>query len=177
MKMVMAVLGASVALTASLAHAQKLKPLNRLRIVDANGKLVTTVGPDWRDGEWAAAHFKFGQYPPFMLRVTPQRFLGTAPGNVVIFELAQCSGEPFVFSPPSWPPQFLRPTFVAPPGRTVYVPDLEDTPHTEYAGSLWNTDTETCIDVPPDRNDYSDAVKAIPLIDLDTVFTPPFSVR
>jgi hypothetical protein len=113
----------------------------------------------------------------FMVGVDP--FNPTAPffgiigsgGNNLYFESTDCSGPPLM----NWLGESVLPTVVTAPRMTVYVPDtsftakqvtfnsyLLDVSYGGGCGQYTNSDS---------------LVPAVPVVDLASVFTPPFSVR
>ncbi len=65
-------------------------------------------------------------------------------------------------------------SYVSGPGHTLYILDPESTPQYFIAKSRFDQYGGPCIT--SDVSVYT-AVPAIPLVDLDTLFTPPFSLR
>jgi hypothetical protein len=94
----------------------------------------------------------------------------------VYFQSSNCTGTPFLgtvrnFGWPFWPV-----VAVAGTRHTVYLADPNGTP-TSITAHSWFEDAAgigTCITASFNVNE---AVPALPLIDLATEFTPPFSVR
>src|SRR4029434_3592779 len=114
----------------------------------------------------------------FMLRVYRQNMVGHDLSGVY-FESPNCSGQPFMADPD--PINTLLPVvIVAQPGSTVYLPDPTDSIREVSAWSMFPTATpqnppDSCVTftspiVPNGR-------RALPLLDLNTLFTPPFSVH
>lgn len=93
----------------------------------------------------------------------------------LFFETSNCSGAAFVQYPGTGPTPLASLVAVGGANRTVYVADTTPPPQSILAKSEWiNTDPSgrcnplsTTVDVFP----------VSPLVDLDTLFVPPFSVR
>ena len=91
-------------------------------------------------------------------------------GNTVYYESSNCTGIPFLESPPdSTNP--MPEVGVAGPGNTVYIQN-SDHVRTINVQSLARSSDEGCVAV-----SFSiDVFPAKPLIDLDTKFMPPYEV-
>ncbi len=153
------------------AFAGELHSVQRLEVVDANGKLVGEVIDFFFEEHPLVAFKKEGKL--FMVAVSPsaQTFFGYGAGGALYYESTDCSGAPFVYPFPF----LILPTVVNPPGMTVYVPDTSATPQEVNFNSLLHEVASggTCDTV--SSTDF--LVPAVPLVDLASVFTPPFSVR
>ena len=116
-----------------------------------------------------------------IVQVLRTRIVGRIGG--LLFQSNDCFGQAFVGFESRQILDFrttlLPPSVVAPPGNTLYIPDLTAPPRATSIGSF----------LPQFEDDGSGpgvceldgftrtAVPAIPLVDLDTLFTPPFEVR
>ena len=112
----------------------------------------------------------------FALQVFRDRFEGNVP--TLLFESPTCSGTPLLISADQ--AKTLTPVVaVASPGSTVYLADPEATPRTITVGSEQAADGTCTTPTGPDGAPVTqaNAVPALPVIDLNTRFTPPFSVR
>lgn len=157
-------------LTGALAHADKLIPQFFLTVFDGKGNRVGNVISLQSPG--AVVAFKMGKHS-FALRVFRSGFSGTA--GSVLFESPDCSGTPFLgFSADEG--EVLPAVAVARPGNTLYVADPASFPRTITVQSrIPDLPGSSCT-----REDPTvaiEAIPAVPLLDLDTRFTPPFSVR
>ncbi|MFQ5856022.1 MAG: hypothetical protein ACE5LU_10300 [Anaerolineae bacterium] len=145
----------------------------RLVIVDANGKKVgKVIGIDHHVPQIALeinGHL-------FTLGVRENRFAGQTSWNSgVLFESEDCTGTPYIRDDRSALPSVV----VNVPGNTVYIEDPAASVQTIAVRSRYEwmspwEDPPTCS---PVTWDNEEAVQAIPLINLDTVFTPPFSIH
>lgn len=133
-------------------------------VIDANGRLV---------GNASAA----GGYMVFHLSGRVVRLFVGRDGFRSYLELYfasnDCTGTPWIESPSS---HFVDNGSVAPPGMTVYVPDPADVPTTNMVvGSLLRDGT--CHPNPFPFGSVASLAPAVSLIDMSTLFTPPFAAR
>ena len=174
---IVAALAVAVAFTASLAVAQSLKSLSQLRVFDATGKKVGRVlSVKGMDGRNPVVALQFGKHV-FTVEVLRHRFRGNVEG--VYFQSADCSGMPYLQAYLGDPALFgdqggdLLDVYVGAPGNTVYLPTPGSTTQPTPVQSRLVPTGECTL-----SGDASlPAVPALPLIDLNMVFTPPFSVR
>lgn len=144
------------------ADAEGLKPVSKLNVLDANKKLVGVA--DLAVGN-VQVIFQLGNLT-FTVAVRDDHFAG---GDFLRFESADCSGTPWM-TPVSH--LLLSNAAIQSPGNTVYIPDPVIAPQIiiprsvsfEGACSGWSSFGELLV-------------PAQPVIDLLTVFTPPFTVR
>ena len=162
------------------ASAQKLRPVQQLAVYDADGKKVGVVtGAESAFGEFVPlAPFKVDDVP-FMLLVFREGISGK---KNVVWETADCSGTPSLtfFSPQRGSLPLVG---VGLPGSTVYV---EDGPARTITVRSFST-PPVPLDgrFPQPSQCYSQgftpwseaSVPARPLIDMNTLFKPPFTVR
>lgn len=154
-------------LAISTVNAGTLKSVDALVVVDANGKKVGTVTDIGLTLTGAAVVFEVDGFL-FALFITQGSFIGTF--TFFQFESTDCTGTPFIGSSTGL---LLHGVAVFPPGMTVYRPDPTATPRTITSRSEMGN-AGSCIVITrtiPDRS------PAFPLIDLSTLFTPPFSVK
>ena len=156
---------------AATASGQSFKNRKSITVVDAHGVMVGPVfsTEDFFNGSKVTVAFEF-EKQPFVLLVFPHQFLSNS-GMGPLFESSNCSGSPLVASAGGSP---LPANAISAPGSTVYLAQPDATPQqfNPFIGSELNPDG-TCTPV-------SSALTAVPAratIDLDTLFTPPFSVR
>jgi hypothetical protein len=169
-----AVLAVGILLSAAVYHslptsapdAAELHRVFPLVVYDANGEKVgeSAIGPQ------PLVHFKAGGNV-FGVIVTPLGFLSSG-----FFWFADpdtiCSGTPLM-NPLDPVLQLLPYVAVGPPGSTAYIPDPQAVPQTLAVGSQrFFGPFGGCF---PAFGTQS-LVPALGLIDLDTRFTPPFSV-
>lgn len=139
-------------------------------VYDANGKKI---------GEAAfgggGVFFRFDQYVT-ALPVTPAGVFGR-PETYLYWTSTDCSGTIYVEAQSL---NALFPvTWIARPGQTLYFPDRQSTPQRITYFSVFSKEDpkqRDCIMVTGTLSEKL-LVPAIPLVDLDTLFTPPFSVR
>ena len=162
----------SLALQASFlpfaAHAGPLKGFSTFKVVDANGKelgVATVIGTTA-----AVLVFNVGGQV-FSLSVDGNRFFG---GHTSFFEFPDttCSGTPLMQMFPNF---LMTPVAIAPPGHTVYAPDPQAVPQTITVGSQLSSGScfSPCFLSCPTAS----VVPAVALVDLDTQFTPPFTIK
>jgi hypothetical protein len=92
-----------------------------------------------------------------------------ASGGSLAFDQAGCQGKAYLYAPFA---TLILPGTIEGPGQTLYVPDPSATPGLVTAQSQLLTGT--CYTY---QFDLPSAVPAIPLVDLDTLYTPPFSLK
>ena len=152
-------------------------PVNHVAIVDSKGKAVGES-----IGALGGAPSGTLMLPAVLLRVGQNLAFVNVDrngffGGTLYFESTNCSGTPWFRSPqPSGRPSLLPQTAIGLPGQTLYM---------EMAGGLTQTVTLRssmgqdlfCLDNRFFSPITVTAVQAQPLVDLLTVFTPPFSLR
>lgn len=155
-----------LSLTVPSTDAAQLKAVSWLKVVDANNKLVGVADLSPGTGNVLVVLRLDKLVLPLIVKAN--QFSGNA-GGPLWFESTDCSGSPWMYPPDD---TLLTQTIVALPGNTVYTSDPAAVPQSitvqsykEQDGSCWPFATNT-IRVP-----------AQPVIDLFSVFTPPFSVR
>jgi hypothetical protein len=167
-----------VSLTATFAAQNMLKDRNSLTVVDAHG---TKVGELFDvSGQFGGSGLIVFEVDRrlVVLGVDAQGFIGGGPA--VVFQSATCSGPPFIFMLDDQLSILPRSLFAARaiggPGRTLYLEHPEAIPFVldTFSGSRL-TPEGTCP--PVVRGDTVTLIQAQPVVDLDTLFTPPFSVR
>jgi len=154
--------------------AKGLAPIQALTVFDATGKRVGTLETNGF-ASVAVVSFRVNRFP-FALVVYRDQMVGNA-GVDVFFEAANCTGTPFL--PVLSTLTVLPLTTVARPGSTVYLADPDASPQAMNAISRLPRATATspggpCVAIAPST--YN-AVRAIPLTDLEMHFTAPFRVR
>ena len=85
----------------------------------------------------------------------------------LFFELPNCQGTAWIIPTPD---TLVTNAMVRPPGNTIYIAEEDVVPVQITIASLFGTICQS-------SSGKVEAVPAVPVIDLDTVFTPPFSVR
>lgn len=161
----------------SVAGAQPFKFTRSLTVFDANGNRVGGVVGVTEPQEPVVIAFHVGTYV-FPLWVHRGAFagdtIGAATQNSVFFETTDCSGPSFALAMST---VILPRIVVARPGSTIYFADPFAAPQVITARSF----LPGASGAPPDPCGVAmsavTVVPAIPLLDLDTLFTPPFSVR
>lgn len=178
----MLILVASLAwCTSATADTQELQRKPFLAVFDANGKKVGNVislivseslFPSLGPGTMVmlpAVAFRVDTFV-VALFVTQNRFTGN---REILFESSDCSGPAFFQQVDPFFLGALPGAAVGSPGSTVYIPD-PDGPVQSVAVQTALRPDSVCFNL---GSLTTDAVPALPLIDLATMFTPPFSVR
>ena len=106
-------------------------------------------------------------------------FQGAEAGLLLTFESPDCSGTPFLYQPPN---RLFDWAAVAPPGMTLYLPETEGmAPRTIVPGSFFEAVggcqtslTPIGFDDPSNPPPTAYFVPAAAIVDLLTLFTPPF---
>jgi hypothetical protein len=176
----------------ALAAPDGVKPAD-IEVVDAHGKQVGNVVGVFLGFPTVALRVKdqglllnvvaTDSYPSFqgptILPIQPWYTtvsIGVGPANFLSFESDDCSGAPLMvdFTGPANENRLLQNTVVALPGMTVYVADQSTGPRQVEVRSFLSGGEASaiCQTFPASRS----VVPAIPLIDLLTVFTPPFRI-
>jgi hypothetical protein len=156
------------------AGEHTLKSLSSLMVVDAHG---TTVGPvisllrATAGPFFAVVAYEVDQQP-FVLLVASFQLSGSAPGPY--FASGNCSGPPLVGDEPG---SVMAGAVVSAPGHTVYVAEPDTTPQSfdGFQGTLRAQDGTCQPFVVLDGRITLTAARAV--VDLDTLFTPPYRVR
>lgn len=159
---------------AAFGQQGKVKPVGRVVVVDSNGKIVgATLGgtsiiapgnPEIR----ATVLLDIDQHL-VAVNVARDRLYA---GVILLFDSEGCTGNAWYVTDSSGLPPLLPRAVIGPPGRTVYV-ERQDAPvQTVMTKSRFINGNE-CVNFT-----FSlPVVPAQPLVDLLTVFTPPFSLR
>lgn len=135
--------------------------VNGVTIVDANG---TVLGPVYGDPFFPQVILTFSGRI-FFVTVRPSGFLGSSLG----FTSLNCQGPPFIYEPSLIPGAALWL-----PGTTVYLADPTAPTQSLTILSSFNWEFQQCGNITPNIQPVKPAV---PIIDLNTVFTPPFSIQ
>jgi hypothetical protein len=137
-----------------------------LMVVDADGVQVGRVlSVETSEVLDILVAFEF-DHQPFVLRVFSHRLGGTE--SRLYFQSSNCSGVPLV----AWHGSLVLPSAVVPPGNTLYLTEPGAIAERVVGGYV--------LDGNGGCGPTSDEVFALParvIIDLDTLFTPPFSIR
>jgi hypothetical protein len=163
------------------AYARNLFSPHQLAVYDAYGKRVGLVSGATSGKPMVS--FKF-QDVPFMLLVLRDGFQA----SLVVWESTDCSGQPFIPTggdPYPFSPSSLPIVAVAMPGNTVYVEDgtprsITARSYSTYPGhpgpggspGSWPQCAES-----PAQPWVLTSVPARPLVDMNSYFTPPFTVH
>ena len=161
---------------AALAQKPTVKPVGQVVVVDSKAKIV--------------GHAMGGLGVNFLTAVGDQPFEPTVLlqvdehlvavhvarnrlfGRTVYFESENCQGTPWLFASPSIE-SLLSLVGIAPPGNTLYLPPATVVSQQITVRSFLSSGTCNSLSFSFTTN----AVPGEPLINLDTVYTPPFSVR
>jgi len=131
-------------------------------VLDALGAEVGRV-MDVSGNEFARVPLRVSGHT-FTLIVTKEGFFRD--NGVPVFESSDCSGTPLM---PVGTPSVFPTVIVGSPGHTAYLPDPIAIPQNFPVESILRPDG-----CDPITTGIDNAVPAIPLVDLDTLFTPPF---
>jgi hypothetical protein len=147
-----------------------LKMNKTLTVIDAHHKTVGQIGPfPTMLCGGSAVSYKVGNRV-FTVSVNKTGFIRCLADYA--FESTDCSGTPFVFiNDTSALVEIAR---VGEPGSTVYLPDLDNIQHNFLSHSFYEGGLGECFSV---DNIIPNVAPEIAIIDLDTLFTPPFDVR
>ena len=137
------------------------KPLNQVVVVDSKGKVV------------GSALGALGFSTTVLLKID-DRLIPVALGKnsysrtgTMLFELPNCQGTPWMVPTPE---ALVTNPKLGPPGNTIYIAKEDVVPVRITLASSFGQSCVTTIGT-------LEAVPAVPFVDLDTVFTPPFSIR
>jgi hypothetical protein len=155
---------ARVGVGAPGAGAPSMQSISKLTVFDAHGLEVGVLGNTLFQVNGRI----------FSVGVAPQGFVGFG-RSFLLFENLDCQGPPFLSSSSADLGGFVTISALGPPGATVYLPDP--------AAPIGIKDFKSSLQFfPPACENFSalgptTGVAAVPVFDLYTVFTPPFSVR
>ena len=156
------------------AWADSLKISQQLTIYDSLGTKVGDVS-DTSQASLPTATFRVGDFK-FLLIVYKMTFLGNS-GSDIYFESTDCSGTPYMRGLSEF--MILPATSIALPGNKVYGFPADSTrstitahSHLPYIGP--DTVSTACAGT---EETFDDAVIAIPLVNLDDYFVPPYIAR
>lgn len=148
-----------------------------LTVVDSTGTtLGRVVGTPSFWGVSVSVPFRIeGQL--FVLNVAINDYFGNEDDDEVLFESADCSGQPFLDDPEDFgtdPLPILPVVAVNAPGNTVYLQVRGSAAETRLIQSGLHENGNCYTDPDPFERRV---VPALTVVDMDTLFTPPFSVR
>lgn len=166
----------------SFAQQAKVKPVGRVVIVDSKGKTVGSIlgGVGFNIKVIGGVPPNLGIRFVVLLEVDEQvvpvavfrdRFSG---GGGLFFESENCLGTPWLITntSPNEPPNLLPQVAIGPPGQTLYVETPGASPQSVTTKSLL-VGFSTCSN----QTFQLSLLPAQALVNLETVFTPPFSLR
>jgi hypothetical protein len=164
-----------IAPAAFTASQEPLKSLSSLEVVDAHEQKVAAVFGLFQSSSGPSAFsravvvFEVDKQP-FVVIVSVNAFLGTVSGP--FFQSSNCSGPPLIADVPQ---SIIAQSAISAPGHTVYVTEPDATPQRfdSFQGTFLAQDG-TCQ---PTGGGGITLLAARAVVDLDTLFTPPFSVR
>ena len=146
----------------------QVRPVRQVVVVDSKGK---TVGAVFGGSRARVTVLLEVEQHLAAVEVARDRFY---PGNLC-FESENCLGTPWLcagFSPVYDPPGLLSPAVIRPPGQTLYVPAPGTQLERRTIRSSLKPD-DVC-----ETNEFTGYMLPLhPLLDLNTVFTPPFSLK
>lgn len=158
---------------APLADALEVKRVPNLQVFDANNKLLGKVASFSGDDDVQVV-FEVNK-SIFFVRVLRNGFTSE---ETLYYTSLDCAGSPW--DDVDNGSGILLEGIIGPPGNTVYLKDLSAVPQEITIRSEFTEDEDDDTSVRLCRNvtPYTeDKIPTIPIIDLSTVFTPPFSVR
>ena len=147
----------------TVADAQTISNVHAATVLDANGKKVGSLQRSQQ------VYFKLDGGNVFLVEVQTNGFR-RGEGAQLYYVTPDCSGTPY--TPADYPGVDIVPSaLLGPPGRTLYRPDPAAAPRTITAMSQDGED-QGCFNISPGLTQM--ALPLIPVIDLNTQFTPPF---
>ncbi|HXH03182.1 MAG TPA: hypothetical protein VNN09_07660 [Candidatus Competibacteraceae bacterium] len=170
---------------ASIAYSQTFQSAGFFVVVDATQKKVGDVISLARSDDLSIpiVAFQLENYPPFALQVFRDRLVGNGSMNALYFPSGDCSGTPFVLLDTLTRLQnrLMLPVAVAAPGSTVYAADPLAIAQPVVKNSALILE-ETAYDSEPplciaSDNQVSIMVPLVPILSLDLLFIPPFSLQ
>jgi hypothetical protein len=170
--------------TSPANDSQSMRPVEQPVVVQAHGEPLGGVLA--LNGPAAMVLINVGG-GLFSLNVLPDQLLGT--GGPLYFTTSNCTGTPYItFQPPG----LSTPSVLAAPGNSLYaaVPNATPLPITALSvllPSIPGGPPSSCqsttppppppLAPPPPPPPQVFAIAAVRLVDLNTAFTPPFSIR
>ncbi len=100
------------------------------------------------------------------------------PGNKIYYTSLDCTGTPYLSMNAiniNYKGITQTPVGITSPGQTVHLPQSGSTPVTIQVQSYWLDDTH-CGNFSPPNSVFEYVIEAYPLVNLNTMFTPPFKV-
>lgn len=165
-----------IAPAAFAASPEPLKSLSSLEVVDTDdqkvGPVISLYKVDIQPAFIAAVVFEVDKQP-FVVSVLATRFLsGSTEGP--FFQSSDCSGTPLVRRDTQ---SIITMAVISAPGSTAYVAEPDATPFTVI--NFEGTRLRQGVGCEPAivQNATTTFLAARAVVDLDTLFTPPFSVR
>ena len=159
-----------------------LQPKRSLTVFDSKGRTIGAVLDThfaflYSSGQfdWPTVAFEWGQQT-IVVGVGPGRFLGNS--NFMAFASSDCSGTPYLSAPPSGPSLFSQ-SFVHTDG-TLYATRAGTPTSTLNVGSLIES-----LSFPPYATDcnpgnygeYTRLVEAEAVINMNSIYQPPFLLK
>lgn len=173
------------------AAGPAVRPVSKLTMHDAHGKrmgdVLDTLGaPSEPRGFMIALEINRRIYTLYV-PADMVRFVGVTSAGIVSYESTDCTGTPWVRAPEGAAGHFLNPNvpYWAPPlphfaigrpGQTIYVADPEPIVQEREMRSYRADVPGGCFTLPP-SNSQDLVVPTAPVVNLDQVFTAPFTVR
>jgi hypothetical protein len=159
-------------LAASAGEVRTLKTLESLVVVDATGrKLGNVISMLSSDAPEFANPLVGFQHNHLVAIVGVRPIGGFFSSLTLFFEEPGCEGNPWLLSP--YPNGLMPLGAVGSPGLTVYTPDPTSSPQTITIQSRESTPGD-CTN---QTFEQGGLVPAIPLVNLEGQFTPPFRVE
>ena len=141
------------------------------RVYDAKNRFVGHAVPAGDDAELGSMVFRHSGRV-FVLDMHRYKVKGEAD---LYYTSSDCTGAPLIDiegDPANW---LMDVVAVGPPGMTVYARDLQAIPADVPVGSTFQEGEGPCVSLPSGSTKVT--APAVPLIDLSTQFTPPFTGR
>ncbi len=142
------------------------------KLVDSVGQEVGRAASDFIGVDLTIV-FEHAGRPLFLVLLDKNHLIGPL---TPYFSTPDCSGVPYYEVGTNIDPKDVPPitTFVGPPGRTVYIPDDAASLVQVEFQSYYHTTIDQCL---PNVFSGTAARPLVPLVDLDTYFTPPYHVE
>jgi hypothetical protein len=173
-KLIVGTLAAVGAVFLVTALAQSPRPTQQLVVYDGRGKRVGIVSGGGENPLRPLVPFQIDGVP-FMLYVSRDGFSQ----DEVVWQSADCTGTPYVWvAGPgyTYKPSSTPAVAVGPPGNTVYVESGSPVTMTFHSYSIGAPGDSPCSSYGA-LSVIHQAAPARALVDMNTFYTPPFTVR
>jgi hypothetical protein len=158
----------------TIARAEPVNPVAHLNAIDANGRIIGPVLTVTSEAQVMVPMSINGR--TFVLGVEKEVFRSIG-AEAIYFDSADCTGNAFSLSSGEGGRSILRQAVVGVPNMTVYEVQEAQQPALLRSVSFVSDLPYRCQNLGPFEFEVPYARLALPLVDLTTRFTPPFSVR